>query len=199
MQSGSCRLITPVDQSTPSAIFAKPYADIAQRLRVPCGFVLLITFGWLSQPRPKSMLLGLPIAAGGLLLRGWASGHLAKNRELATSGPYSYIRNPLYLGTCITAAGIVIASRSGWLAGIFGAAFVLIYLPAVELEEQHLRAIFPRYAEYAGQVRRFLPTSKYSGSDRAFSPALYRRNQEYKALAGFLIAVGWLLWRTVRL
>ena len=199
MQSGSCCLSVRVDGSAPSAIFAKPYADAVQRLRVPCGFLLLITFGWLSQPRATSLLLGLPISAAGLLLRGWASGHLAKNRELATSGPYAYIRNPLYFGTCVTATGVVIASRSSWLAIIFAAAFALIYLPAVELEEQHLRQIFPNYAEYARHVRRFLPTAKYSGSNRAFSPALYRRNQEYKALAGFLIAVGWLLWRTVRL
>ena len=188
-----------VDHSETSAIFAKSYADRAQRLRVPCGFVLLTTFGWLSQPRPLSMLVGLPIAAAGLVLRGWASGHLAKNRELATSGPYAHIRNPLYLGTCVAAAGIVVASRSGWLAMIFAAAFVLIYLPAVELEEQHLRAIFPGYAEYAQRVRRFIPIFQYVGSNRAFCPTLYRRNQEYKALAGFLIAVGWLLWRTVRL
>ncbi len=172
---------------------------MAQRLRVPCGFVLLITFGLLSRPRPLSLLLGLPIAAGGLLLRGWASGHLAKNRELATSGPYARIRNPLYLGTCIASGGTVIASRSASLAVIFAAAFVLIYLPAVQLEEQHLRKIFPDYAEYAIRVRRFLPTSKYAGADRAFSLALYRHNQEYKALAGFSIAVAWLIWRTVRL
>ncbi len=186
-------------QSPPPTLFAKPYADLAQRLRVPCGFVLLITFGLLSRPRPLSLLLGLPIAASGLLLRGWASGHLAKNRELATSGPYAHIRNPLYLGTCIAAGGTAVASRSGSLAVLFAGAFVFIYLPAVELEEQHLRAIFADYPEYAGRVRRFLPTRRYAGADRAFSPALYRRNQEYKALAGFSLAAAWLVWRTVRL
>ncbi len=183
----------------PSSLFPKPYADAVQRLRVPCGFVLLVTFGWLSQPSPHSLLLGLPVSLLGLTLRGWASGHLAKNQELATSGPYAHIRNPLYLGTLIAAAGIVIASRNVALAVVFAGAFLLVYLPAVELEEQHLREIFPAFSNYAARVRRFIPSPKYPGVPTSFSWALYRRNEEYKAALGFLIAVGWLVWKAARL
>ncbi|MBV9679451.1 MAG: isoprenylcysteine carboxylmethyltransferase family protein, partial [Acidobacteriaceae bacterium] len=177
--------------------FPKPYADFVQRLRVPCGFLLLITFATLSEPSRLSMLIGIPLSVLGLLLRGWASGHLAKDQQLATSGPYSYIRNPLYAGTLVTALGIAIASRNLWLCLIFAAAFGLIYLPAVELEEQHLSEIFPNYAAYAKRVRRFLPVSRISGSNRRFSFALYKRNEEYKALLGFLLALLWLIWRSV--
>jgi protein-S-isoprenylcysteine O-methyltransferase Ste14 len=175
--------------------FPKPYADFVQRLRVPCGFLLLVTFAWLSEPSFASMLIGLPVSVLGLLLRGWASGHLAKDRQLATSGPYSYVRNPLYAGTLIVACGIVIASRSFWLGIIFAAVFGLVYLPAVELEEQHLREIFPDYAGYAAQVRRFLPLHHIPGSGQRFSWPLYRRNEEYKAFLGFLLALAWLIWR----
>jgi protein-S-isoprenylcysteine O-methyltransferase Ste14 len=178
--------------------FPKAYADFAQRLRVPAGFVLLIMFAWLSQPSLLSMQIGLPIAIAGLLLRGWASGHLAKNQQLATTGPFAYVRNPLYLGTLITALGLVIAARQLWLALFFAAVFVLVYLPAVELEEQHLRQIFPEYPAYAARVRRFLPLSKWPGTQSAFSWTLYRRNEEYKALGGFVIAVSWLAWKCVR-
>ena len=176
-------------------VFPKPYADFVQRLRVPCGFLLLITFAWLSGPSRLSMFIGIPVSILGLVLRGWASGHLAKDQQLATSGPYSYIRNPLYAGTLIVAFGIVIASRNIWLGLIFAVAFSLIYLPAVELEEQHLNEIFPNYAAYANQIRRFLPVNHVSGSNRRFSWALYCRNEEYKATLGFLIALGWLFWR----
>lgn len=178
-------------------IFPKPYADFVQRLRVPCGFLLLLTFATLSEPSRLSILIGIPVSALGLLLRGWASGHLAKDQQLATSGPYSYIRNPLYVGTLVGALGIAIASRNLWLGLIFAAAFGLIYLPAVELEEQHLSEIFPNYAAYAKQVRRFLPVGRISGSNRRFSFALYKRNEEYKALLGFLLAILWLIWRSV--
>lgn len=175
--------------------FPKSYADFAQRLRVACGFLLLLTFAWFSQPHPLSMAIGLPVSAIGLAFRAWAAGHLAKNRHLATSGPYSYIRNPLYAGTLLTALGIVIASRSTILFLIFAAVFLLVYLPVIELEEQHLRNIFPEYAAYATRVHRLVPVSKWNGSLARFSGTLYRNNQEYRAALGFLVAVLWLLWR----
>jgi len=178
-------------------MFPKPYADFAQRLRVPSGFVLLVAFAWLSQPSKVSMDAGLPISLLGLLLRGWAAGHLAKNQELATGGPFAYVRNPLYLGTLITASGLVTASRQSWLALLFAVVFVGVYLPAIELEEQHLRTIFPGYAAYAARIHRFLPLAKWPAAQGHFSWPLYLRNEEYKALAGFLVAVAWLSWKLV--
>jgi len=183
----------------PKYWFPKTYADAVARLRVPTGFLLLVTFAWLSRPSLWSMGIGLPVSILGLLLRGWATGHLAKNQQLATSGPYAYIRNPLYVGTVIVAAGIVIASASGWLAIIFALVFFLVYLPVIELEEQHLRQIFPEYADYATRVHRLVPLSKWTGIGGEFRWELYRRNEEYQALLGFLLAVGWLtakwFWR----
>ncbi|HEX4807374.1 MAG TPA: hypothetical protein VH325_00500, partial [Bryobacteraceae bacterium] len=72
-----------------------------------------------------------------------------------------------------------------------------VYLPVIELEEQHLREIFPDYASYAQRIHRLLPLKKWPGRDRRFSWALYRRNEEYKALIGFLIALGWLITKSV--
>ncbi|HEX3685536.1 MAG TPA: isoprenylcysteine carboxylmethyltransferase family protein [Bryobacteraceae bacterium] len=178
---------------TPRYRFPKAYADFVQRLRVLFGFILLAAFAWLSQPALESMLIGIPISALGLVLRAWAAGHLAKDRQLATGGPYAHIRNPLYLGTLVAALGIVVASRSLWLALIFAIVFLFVYLPAVELEEQHLREIFPEYSSYAARVHRFLPTVIRAGSETRFSWALYRRNEEYKALLGFVTALVWLI------
>jgi protein-S-isoprenylcysteine O-methyltransferase Ste14 len=178
-----------------SSWFPKPYADFVQRLRVASGFLLLLAFAWFSRPTPISMGLGLPVAVAGLAIRAWAAGHLAKDRDLATGGPYAYIRNPLYAGTLITALGIVIASSSAVLALIFATVFVLVYLPVIELEEQHLRDIFPEYAAYAAKIHRLLPATKWRGAPASFSGALYRRNQEYKAALGFLVALIWLVWR----
>ena len=80
-------------------LFPKPYADFVARLRVPSGFLLVAAFAWLASPSSTSLLAGVPVSIFGLLLRAWAAGHLAKNQNLAISGPYSYIRNPLYAGT----------------------------------------------------------------------------------------------------
>ncbi len=183
------------EQHASGAWFPKAYADFVQRFRVLCGFLLLLAFAGLSQPSRRSMLIGLPVCALGLLLRASAAGHLAKDRELATTGPYAYIRNPLYAGTLIVAVGVVIASRNLWLAVIFALAFILIYLPAIELEEQHLDDVFPNYRDYRRRIHRFVPIARWDGDRRRFSWARYRRNQEYKALIGFLAAIAWLLWK----
>lgn len=179
-------------------LFPKPYADFVQRLRVPAGFMLLIAFAWLSQPSPRSLAGGLPLAVLGLVLRGWAAGHLAKNQQLAVSGPYAHMRNPLYAGTLVAALGIVIAARNAWLGLLFAVVFLLVYLPAIELEEQHLRTIFREYAPYAARVHRFLPLAKWQGKPRRFAWSLYRRNEEYKAAIGFAVAAAWLGWRCWR-
>lgn len=179
----------------PRYLFRKRYSDLVQRFRVASGFLLLVVFTWLPRPTRASLLAGLSVAVAGLLLRGWAAGHLAKNEQLAISGPYAYMRNPLYAGTLITALGMVIASRSIWLAMLFAAVFLLVYLPAIELEEQHLREIFPQYAAYAQRIRRFLPVAQWKAPPARFSWKLYWRNEEYKAAAGFLLATAWLVIR----
>src|SRR5579872_649811 len=112
--------------------FPKPYADVVARLRVPGGFVLVAAFALFSRPTFRSLGIGIPISVVGILLRAWAAGHLEKNQRLATSGPYACTRNPLYIGTLLVAAGLVTASRSWYLAGLFGAVFFLIYLPVIE-------------------------------------------------------------------
>ncbi|MBI2685799.1 MAG: isoprenylcysteine carboxylmethyltransferase family protein [Acidobacteria bacterium] len=178
--------------------FPKPYADAVARLRVPSGFLLLTAFAWLSQPTGESLLGGIPISLCGLVLRAWAAGHLAKNQRLVDSGPYRHTRNPLYLGTLITAMGLAVAARSWWVGGIFAAVFVFVYLPVMELEEQHLRNLFPDYNRYADSVPLLVPRFPGIASEGRFSKTLYLRNQEYQALIGFLLGVGYLWWRSGR-
>lgn len=176
--------------------FPKPYADLAGRLRVPFGFVLVAAFAWLSRPAPESLAIGLPIASLGLALRAWAAGHLEKNTQLAETGPYVYVRNPLYVGTLFTAAGLAIAGARWELAAVFGAVFLGVYLPVIENEERHLRKLFPAYEDYARRVPALIPRfAAAPGPAGAFRFALYRRNEEYQALLGFLAGVAWLLWR----
>lgn len=177
--------------------FPKPYADAVARLRVPSGFLLLTAFAWLSQPTEESLVRGVLVSLVGLALRAWAAGHLAKNQRLVDSGPYSHTRNPLYLGTLITAMGLAVAAQSWWVGGIFAAVFVLIYLPVMELEEQHLRNLFPDYNRYADAVPLLLPRFPGIPSTTQFSKALYIKNEEYQALIGFLFGVAYLWWRAV--
>lgn len=182
--------------------FPKPYADFVARLRVPTGFLLMAAFAWFSNPSAASLVYGLPVCVFGLALRAWAAGHLAKNERLATTGPYAYTRNPLYLGTLLVAAGLVIASRSWGLGILFALVFILVYLPVIELEQQHLRNLFTGYATYAASVPALRPqwpaNSLPGGATGRFRFALYLRNQEYQSSAAFVAAALLLAWKVYR-
>ncbi len=177
--------------------FPKSYADRVARLRVPAGFVMLAAFAAFSHPSPGSLILGLGTSLLGLAIRAWAAGHLAKNQRLAVSGPYAFTRNPLYLGTLLTAMGFAAAGRSVGLAVLFATLFALVYLPAIELEEQHLTKILPGYQEFAARVPLLVPSWPKSGlGPDDFSFALYVKNREYQAGLGWVIGAAWLAVRT---
>jgi len=177
--------------------FPKRYADTVARLRVPSGFLIVAVFALLSHPSRESLLVGLPIALCGLALRGWAAGCLAKNRQLARGGPYAHLRNPLYLGTLLVAAGLVAASRNLWLGVLFAAVFAFVYLPVIQLEEQHLRQLFPEFHDYAAEVPALFPrlTPAPAKNPQPFRWSLYLRNKEYQAGAGFAAGMLYLLWK----
>ncbi|MBV9771829.1 MAG: isoprenylcysteine carboxylmethyltransferase family protein [Bryobacterales bacterium] len=179
------------------SLFPKPYADLVARLRVTCGFILVATFAVFSRPNLRSLVVGLAVSAIGLILRAWATGHVEKNIRLAESGPYAYVRNPLYIGTLLVAAGFVIASRQWLLALLFAAVFLFIYLPAIELEEQHLRKLFPDFAAYARRVPALWPTLTPVRRPERFRWRLYIRNREYQALIGFLAGALYLIARVL--
>lgn len=176
-------------------IFPKPYADFVARLRVFLGFTMTAAFAYFSHPSARSLSIGLPISACGLALRAWAAGHLRKNQMLAESGPYAWTRNPLYLGTFIAALGFAVAARSVALAILFTVVFLLVYFPAIELEEQHLRAILPGYEAYAARVPLITPRWPTSRSSQRFCFEQYRKNREYEALLAWCAATSWLVAR----
>jgi protein-S-isoprenylcysteine O-methyltransferase Ste14 len=180
--------------------FPKPYADAVARLRVPSGFLIVVVFAWFSRPTALSLEIGVPISLLGLALRAWAAGCLAKNRELATAGPYAYSRNPLYLGTLVVAAGLSVAARSVGLGALFAAVFVFVYLPVIQNESEHLHHLFRDYAAYAADVPLLLPRlSAYrSRNSNPFRFDLYLKNQEHNAGAGFAAGMLFLLWKLVR-
>ena len=179
------------------AAFPKRYADAVARLRVPSGFLIVVVFAWFSHPTLGSLEVGVPVSMAGLALRGWAAGCLAKDRRLATGGPYAYTRNPLYLGTLLVAAGLVIAARNPWLGALFAAVFLFVYLPVIQLEEQHLRRLFPEYAAFADRVPALWPRLRASldAGAQPFRWALYRKNREYQAALGLAAGIALLVFK----
>jgi protein-S-isoprenylcysteine O-methyltransferase Ste14 len=164
-----------------------PWSHIARRIRVPLGFAFGVLYLWLAQPTWGSIALGAAIAALGLLLRGAASGHVKKDAELTTTGPYAHTRNPLYLGSLIIAAGFAVAARSWWIVLGMAVIFAVVYVPVIRYEEGYLREHFPGYDEYCRRVPRLVPRlSATSVTASGFSPELYWKHREYNAVLGTL-------------
>ena len=176
--------------------FPKPYADFVMRMRVPSGFLLGLCFGLLATPTRESILYGTLLALPGLGIRAWAAGHLKKNQDLASGGPYAWTRNPLYLGTLFTALGLAVAARSWTVFLVTLLVFALVYLPVIEQEEQHLLKLFPGYRIYAERVPLLRPKVPLQPGEGYFDPAMYLKNQEWKAGLAFLLGMGYLLWNT---
>lgn len=161
------------------------WSRIARRSRVPLGFAFAALYLWLAQPTRLSIAAGTLVALAGVWIRAAASGHVRKNQELTTTGPYGYTRNPLYLGSIIIAVGFAIAARNLWIGLILVMFFLAIYLPVIRSEEQFLRGKFPNYDEYAARVPRLLPRLTSASKDSgAFSRHLYFQHREYNALIG---------------
>ena len=162
------------------------WAKSAARTRVLVSILLACSACVLARPTEASLLAGLPVALAGLGIRGWAAGHLRKNQELAVSGPYAHVRNPLYIGSLLAAAGLGICAAHAALLATVVAVFLLWFLPVVSEEEDHVRQILPGFREYETRVRRFVPSlsPRYRGG-AAFDWQLYVSNREYSALLGF--------------
>jgi len=168
------------------------WSRIARRIRVPLGFAFAVFYFWLARPTWHSLAFGAVAIVPGLLTRALASGHVRKNEALATSGPYAYTRNPLYLGSLLIGVGFAVSARSWWIGGVLVVMFFAIYLPVIRDEETFLRWKFPEFEEYARHVPRMLPriTSYHSREAQAaggFSFDLYRKHREYNALVGAVL------------
>lgn len=171
-----------------------------QRVRVPLGFIYGAAFLYWAVPRPGLLLLGVAIAMAGLGLRIWASGYLNKGRVLATEGPYSRTRNPLYLGSFVMGLGFTVSGSNAWLLAGFLVLFFLIYIPVMKREEAELESTFgQRFRNYRERVPLFLPASgnrdlsSESSGEGNFQWAKVISNREYKAIIGFLLMAA-LMW-----
>ncbi len=166
---------------------------MAQKIRVPLGFLIAAAVLYFAEPTIWSIALGMPIALLGGVFRALAAGVIRKDAVLATNGVYALTRNPLYLGSSLLAVGFAFMSWNEIAASLLLIPFILIY-PAVMLrEETHLERLFPEdFRRYKKKVPRFFPrlTLRFHP---AFSFSQYVSNREYNTALGFAAALGFLL------
>ena len=161
-----------------------------QRWRVPLGFACGALFIFFAQPTIWTLVVGAAIALPGVLIRAWASGHLRKNEALATTGPYAFTRNPLYLGSFLIGLGFTFAAGRIFLILIFLVMMLGIYLPVMRVESATLATLFgKKYSRYAKEVPLLFPRfSPYRRATEArFDRSLYLRYREYRAAIGVVV------------
>jgi len=167
------------------------------RWRVRLGYPLAAFYLLLASPTPRWIAVGAVVAAFGLLIRAMAAGHLRKDRELATTGPYARTRNPLYLGSTFLAAGFAIAGHNWWAGSLVMIYFAVFYYAVMKNEESDLHIRFgAAFDSYARKVPLFLPrllgtgyiSLSASAAETQFSCAQYAKNREYRALIGTVAA-----------
>jgi len=149
------------------------------RWRVRLGFAAAVAVVVLAQPTRRTWGAGLIVALAGEALRLWAAGHLEKGREVTRSGPYRYLRHPLYVGSTVIAGGVALAAHSLAVAAVLALYVGLTIGAAVRTEEARLREAFgATYDDY--RAARAAPMA------RRFSAARALRNREHRAMAGLL-------------
>jgi len=109
------------------------------------GILLVSVFGYFADKPSFSFQFEFAeiIIILGLTIRMYASGFVLKNKELSTTGPYAYVRHPLYTGNILVLTGMAIINGQLW-ASLIALSFFLFYYPAaIEYEDRKLKELFP--------------------------------------------------------
>ncbi|HTW52439.1 MAG TPA: isoprenylcysteine carboxylmethyltransferase family protein [Stellaceae bacterium] len=152
---------------------------LLERVPILVGFFLLLLPHWMPRRLPPALthrlmdeqpplaILALLLVFAGMLLSFWARAHLGRNwsgevmvkvgHTLVTSGPYGWVRHPIYSGMTLALVGTALAS--GTLSGFLGLALiVLAFLVRVRQEEALMRQTFPAdYPTYSQHTARLIP------------------------------------------
>jgi protein-S-isoprenylcysteine O-methyltransferase Ste14 len=154
------------------------------------GYFTLLVMSWFFyQPAWAHWAFwpGAVITSAGLGLRLWAAGWLRKHEALATDGPYSWVRHPLYAGTGLLAIGQGLMSGIPLAAIGFPLLWFILHWPAIKEEEKFLTEKYgDEYRDFQKRVPALVPNPFAKGACRrdscAFSWAQAWRNREYEAL-----------------
>ena len=168
----------------------------------------------LGKPSAFSIATGLPLAFAGEFLRCWAVGYSGVTTRsdrvtapaLTTAGPYAHVRNPLYLGNFLTAAGFSLAftgklsaRRRVALIGLGLGSMAAVYATIVPLEEAYLRKTFGKaFDEYVERVPRLVPQLEAAVPQRGtYDPAVIAK-AETRTFATFSAMLGVLALKALR-
>jgi protein-S-isoprenylcysteine O-methyltransferase Ste14 len=175
----------PISFVVVSAILAVEAADGRLQPAVVSGF-------------PASAWWGVALVLCGVLWRSWAAGTLRKGQRLATLGPYSLVRHPLYFGSGLMLLGFCQLTCSPLHYLPLVAVMAAVYANTMLREERFLSQKYAAdWPAYRNRTPRILPWSPQLFARGTWSFEQWRKNHEYRASSTALAALaglGLLRW-----
>jgi protein-S-isoprenylcysteine O-methyltransferase Ste14 len=169
--------------------------SIGTKLRFVLALPVVVALFVLVDREP--MWPGIVVALAGESLQLWATAHLRKNVQVIESGPYAWLRNPMYLGRFFVGLGLALLTLRWFIVAPYVLGYWLYAQARVLGEERYLRGLFGgEYAEYCRRVRRWLPRpprGKLSAERWSWDSVL--RNHELRVAGGVLLILALLKWR----
>ena len=129
------------------------------RLRFAVLYPLGIYLVFFATPDDASMRAGGVFLMAGLLMRLWSNGYAIKLDKLTTSGPYAFVRNPLYVGTALILVGFVVMFKVLLVGAAFFIVLAAVYARTIRNEEKMLSEKFgAAFLDYRARVPAMWPT-----------------------------------------
>lgn len=129
---------------------------------VGIAFLFVLTFlgapGKLGELGRWLFYIGAAITIPGMLIRLWASGHVKKDKALATSGPYGYVRHPLYVGNHLITLGFCLASGLWWSLPAWLVIGLIFYPGTIKHEDEVLHRLFGKtWEDWRARTHALIP------------------------------------------
>ena len=155
-----------------------------------------------AKPGPLWFIFGAVITIIGEWLRLWAAGHLRKNKQLTTTGPYSYVKNPLYIGTLLITVGYSSMAMNIWIMVAGFIWFFIYYAPYKKKQENEklIGSFGAAWTEFDKAVPDYLPRlSPYPGrGTNRWSWEVVKENSEHETAAAVFVGFAVMLYLLVR-
>lgn len=159
------------------------------------GAFLLVIF---AKPQLPGIWIGMGLIFLGESIRVWAAGHLQKNEVLTVTGPYAYVKNPLYIGSILITAGFCLLADNIYLLSAAYFMFCFHYIPYKKrVEGDRLKRHFgDEYEDYNKKVPEYLPRpTPYSDKNASWQFRCFIENSEEGILLIILAGIVLILSR----
>lgn len=137
-------------------------------------------------------LIGIVLIAAGTLVRSLSAGMLHKDKQIATTGIYALVRNPLYFGSLLLLIGVnvIIANPVAWVVSLL--LFAITYIPTILGEEAGLAHAFgDAWIAYKNSTPRLIPNPLKLAELRhtTWSARQWYRNHEHNTVLASLAII----------